>query len=482
MQYTKKLYNVMAHALEQVECVTNERDFERLRTATEKYEIEITNELKRKFPDLFDRDTRNTAIISEWKLCNSSLISDLERNLDSIGNKDELVFLVKCLDAFLEDTFYECIPIDQEEYHFSCLNDNFMECGIYLMPRVLCGWEHQNRDAYSSYSIFYYLRNFYYFHQNDVRDFTVENILMPKKLFRRAIRKGEFQVMVSSVTCEQVVETTKPYTRSGSQFISIEPMELGKEKRIKKKVLEVVELAARQEVDMLIFPEMLGTENIVEKIAHTLDEREDIPDNTFPVLTMCPTIWKEHRNFCRVLNDMGAAICEQQKHYGVDLPDHICRDHNGGLKKNKGQKRHYVKEDIKSNQKIYILHCYGIGRLAVAICKDFIMTAYLRMLVEKLKVSLIVVPSFTCNDYQFERMIPKYGILDCNVIWLNTCSARWLNDEGKMAAAVTRAFLPSQKGVDEQQKGIKDFCGNEYKCKEKCIHTYRIRLNMEEEK
>ena len=47
--------------------------------------------------------------------------------------------------------------------------------------------------------------------------------------------------------------------------------------------------------------------------------------------------------------------------------------------------QHQVKEDIHSDQKIYILHCYGIGRIAIMICKDFLITSYLKILADIIK-------------------------------------------------------------------------------------------------
>lgn len=479
MVYTKRLYNIMAFALKKVTDITNERDFERLRTVNENYEIRIIEGLKEKFSDMFDKDTRNVSNISEWGLEDSALVFELENYLNSAEDKDELIFLVEKLDSFLENTYFECFPIDQEEYRFLCLNDNYSECGLYLLPRVVCGWEHQNRDAYTSYTVFYYLRNFYFIFQEDMADFQVENILMPKDLFWDAVWRSELRIMVSPVTGIKAVETTKPYTKNGSQFTSVQSMERDIEEKIEGKVLKIIKRAVCEEIDILVFPEMLGSEGIAGSIATELRERKDILNNEFPALTMCPTIWRNHINFCRILDDMGEVICEQQKHYGVDLKDEIWKKEEEKSKEDNSQ-CHFVKEDITSDQKVYVLHCHGIGRIAVAICKDFLMTAYLKILVEKLRVSLLFVPSFTCNDYQFELLTSKYAELDCNVIWINACSARWLDKKGKMAAYVTRAFLPGRRGVDEQRKGMDDFCENQCRCEEECIHTYRIRLDMEE--
>lgn len=462
MRQIKKLYNVMALALEKINKCTNERDYEIMRNLEEDYETAIVEELKKKFPDMFDKETRNAAEISELNLMETSLIQDLDHYVAMSGNKEELIFLIKHLDSFLEDTFYGCIPIDQEQYRFQCLNDNFPECQIYLLPRIICKWEHQNRDAYTSYSIFYYLRNFYYVLPKDINTYEVEHILMPRNLFKDAIKRGGLRVAVSPLTKEHVVETTEPYVKENARFISIEPMKPDIERKIITYSVNALQKAVLEESDLLVFPEMLGTDAIARQLEEELDTREHVIDNGSPCLIICPTIWNRNRNFCRVLNDMGDIVCEQQKHHGVDLK--------------LGQSQ--VKEDIISNRKIYILHCYGVGRIAVMICKDFLITSYLKILVEKLKVSLLIVPSFTAKDYQFEVLSSKYGDQDCSVIWLNTCAARWLDESREMKPAVTLAYLPGRAGVKKDKITAGELCFGRQNCDSGCLHIYQIRWEM----
>lgn len=463
MQQIKELYNVLSLALIKVESCADERDFEKMRNMTENHETALVERLKEQFPDMFDEDTRNVSEVSEWHLKASPLVDDLRRYLMDAPDKEELILLVKYLDSFLEDSFYGCIPTDQEQYHFISLNDNFAECHIFLLPRMRCRWEHQNREAYTSYNIYYYLRNFYYINESDLRDYNVQHIIMPRDLFREALRRKELRVMVSPVTGEHVVEVTEPYVRDNTSYVSVKPIKPDIESRLRIDLLNILKKAVNEQADLLVYPEMLGTEELVECLSCELDIRDNIFDNGFPRLTMCPTIWLRNRNYCRVLDDIGETVCEQQKHHGVDL------------------KQGRVKEDIVSDRTIYILHCNGIGRIAVAICKDFIITDYLKILVEQLKVSLLLVPSFTDQDYQFKELASKYPEKDCNVIWINTCSARWLDKDEEMKASVSLAYLPGRRGnLNTKVKETADFYGDQYGCGRICAYTYHIALDAEE--
>lgn len=453
MLQIQKLYNLLSLALRKVENLASDRDFEKLRNMDEDKKTATVRTLKERFPDMFDRNTLNVSEISEWELAGSPLVKDLETYLDISENREELVYLVKYLDSFLEDTVFDCIPIDQERYSFYCLNDNYLKCDICLLPRLRCNWEHQNRDASTSYSIFYYMRNFYYIHPGDLSSYQTEHILMPKRIFENALTRGQLRIMVSPLTSEKVVEITGPYTREGENFISVNPIKKDVEKKIQRASIEVLENAFFSDVDLLVYPEMLGTDAVGEQISCELDKRSDIQNSSTVCLVMCPTIWKEHCNYCKILDDMGDTVCKQQKHYGVDM------------------KNPAAKEDIKSDGKIYILHCYGIGRIAVAICKDFLVTKYLKILAEKLRVSLILVPSFTVKNYHFKILAAKYAYLDCNVVWVNTCSARWLKKDPEMENPVLLSCQPGKNGVKYEMINMEDICGNPCRCMDSGIHT-----------
>lgn len=459
--YVQYLYNIFARILNILINRLNERDFEKMRNIKKDYENTILLKLKDKFPDLFDKETLNVAELSEFRLANSTLIQDLEYKSSHCEDMWEMVFLVRCLDGFLEDSFYDCIPTDEDWYVFHGLNNNVDECRLYLLPRTMCRWEHKNRDAYTSYSIYYYLRNFYYIRVKDMEGYAARHILMPKSFFNMALKRGEFRIAVSPGIDKKVVEVTEIYERDNSCYISVKPMTDFVEKELQEIMPITLKKAAEKEADILLFPEMLGSDKIISCLSEELYGRNALPDNGFPKLTVCPTVWKNHRNSCAVLDEMGEAIFEQCKHHGVDM------------------KRPRAKEDIETDRCIYILHCYGIGRIAVAICKDFLITKYLRILAEVLKVNLLLVPSFTSGDYQFESLSFKYPELDWCVIWVNACSSRWLNERGTQSAHVFMAYMAGRQGIITEKISMDDLCGGEERCCQGCTHVYRIKFDEE---
>lgn len=484
----EKLYDLLSLTLKKIENLVSDRDFEKLRNMSEEKKDATVRALKVHFPDMFDRDTLNVSAISEWKLAASPLTKNMAFYLENSENKEELVFLVRYLDSFLGDAFLADYLIDDDWHKIEYLNRNYLECGLCLLPWLKCDWEHPHRDASTSYSIYYYMKNFYYFHVSDLSSYRVNNILMPKDYFKNAHTRGELRIMVSPLTSEKVIELTEIYTRDNANYISVKPVEGSIGRKLQFFSADVLKRASFEEVDLLVYPEMLGTDAVVEQISHELDEGPELLDNSFPRLTICPTIWKKHRNSCKILDDEGREVCEQYKHHGVDMKQPAAPRDSTVCGVDVGEP--IAKEDIESDRTIQILHCNGIGRIAVVICKDFLVTKYLRILAEKLRVSLILVPSFTARSYHFSVLAAKYADLDCNVIWVNTCSARWLKENSetkdpRIENPVLLSCQPGKKGMKDEKVNVENICGDSCPCmdpgicRQVCTHIFRLELDRE---
>ena len=203
--------------------------------------------------------------------------------------------------------------------------------------------------------------------------------------------------------------------------------------------------AEAEEADLLLFPEILGTKSIQEEIEAALYENE----SEYPRMTICPSIWKRNKNSCRILDEMGMLLAEQEKHFGAQL--------GGKL------------EDIKSNQKVYLFHCEGIGRIAVLICMDFLVNTYREFVVKELKATLVLVPSYSSGEYNFETKAMNYMDLDCQVIWINCCSAAKGKNE-----PITLRYGAGRKGVYRERKMVNELCGEH--CTGECLWIYEIEL------
>ena len=94
-------------------------------------------------------------------------------------------------------------------------------------------------------------------------------------------------------------------------------------------------------------------------------------------------------------------------------------------------------------------------------------------------------PSFTARNYHFKILAAKYADLDCNVIWVNTCSARWLNENSEIENPVLLSCQPGKRGVKSEGVNMEDICGHPCRCmnsdtrRQACANIFQLELDRE---
>lgn len=103
-------------------------------------------------------------------------------------------------------------------------------------------------------------------------------------------------------------------------------------------------------------------------------------------------------------------------------------------------------EDIRPDHHIHLIHCEGIGRMAIMICKDAIDRDYLFNLINELKVTLLFVPSFSTGFYDFQTNLNLCRLFDCTAVWINCCSVCLMTGKENLEemGAVLKAGRKSQ--------------------------------------
>lgn len=122
-----------------------------------------------------------------------------------------------------------------------------------------------------------------------------------------------------------------------------------------------------------------------------------------PALILLPTVWEKHANTACLLDGTGEIICRQRKQYPFMLSEKY-------------------EEDIVPDHMLYLIHGEGIGRVVIMICRDFLTADYLSRVLTGLKTTLILIPSYSTGDHDFEQVLGKLLSEDCCAIWTNACS------------------------------------------------------------
>ena len=211
--------------------------------------------------------------------------------------------------------------------------------------------------------------------------------------------------------------------------------------RIRATVLE----AGRQQADILIFPEMLGdsystgSEFFYHDIKKTLAE-QGVP---LPSLILLPTWWHAQRNELLVRDAGGVLLCRQQKQ-----TRYVFEARDG---------RQYAEDLQDPEPVIHMVHIPGVGRFAFPICRDFLDTQYIGLLLQTLRATFLLCPSYSPKKTQFDLTAPGARQYGCYTVWCNTCAA--IREEPIPPAYIGIADGPRCAGTPEIL--LKPQCGGD---------------------
>lgn len=416
---------------------------------------------------LLNSDTIND-IVSWCKSKNDYFLTRcLICRLDSIINLDNVIrdfdFNIRDLRTSIDIENFE--TNSDNSGLFRALNSNCDETGIIILPLVRArgayvtyddGKEKERKNSsYWHDDINFRLKNSYFIIAEDIGDYKVYNAIISLPESRK--EKSTIDIGFAPILNTELSKlfNIRKYTRRDDagnimSFFSVD--DLYYKELINQRFKNCLGLATENDIDILVAPEMLGTDELTSTPFKNLNSIYE-SNNVNPFLILPPTYWNNNKNVLSVFTNSGVKIGEQQKQYRFDY--------------------HGYKEDLLEPRKeILIVHIDGWGRLAFPICKDFLQEEYSRILVVKLKASILIIPSFSFGVASFESSVLNglsYGA--CN-IWLNSCSA--LQDSKTAADYVGVASLPI---ISEQspRTRIKRKCGG--KCSKTCLFKVSIPIN-----
>lgn len=389
-------------------------------------------------------------------VCNIQYIKKIRTYFDLLVSDDDgfaMVHLLETLDYMVSDYCDELKSKDDYDIvEFNKLN--LQSASIELYPKCDCSWEHENMGKVFRYDLQDHLKNLYFIDMRNIpKNFVINNYYISSKLLMSARCKKELRIGVSPLTNENVlpVENIDFSNEKGYNTFSVSG--LNNEKMLYDNVESIIGKAINENVDILVFPEMLGTNDINELIGSYVNSIH----KKVPPIIVAPSLWKNQSNVSKLFfgSDSDDAVY-QQKNYkfpfeydGDSYIENLCFD-QGNI--------------------INLFHCDDIGIFTIVICKDLLIKNYLDFLIEKLKVTLIISPSFSTGEYPFEITVPQGYQYDCDIIWINSCAAKYLKDGTKPFPDVIS--LGTHNGNVTRYK-LSEKCGN--KCSE-CIFVHSLKL------
>lgn len=214
--------------------------------------------------------------------------------------------------------------------------------------------------------------------------------------------------------------------------------EIKEPEKLKKRFEEDLLLASEKNVDIVFFPEMIGTEAMIERKYGVSSNINNVGNRTksgsnLPFITITPTIWANRTNYAVIIDRNGRILGEQKKLYPFIDVGHPPNLDTSEIKTSSSEKEEtnecFGIEDIviPDIPEITIIHIPDYARIAIMICAQFLqqqeMDSCIDIVCKYLNVSMIIVPSFSAGETDFERIIKSVEQYGASVVWGNCCGA-----------------------------------------------------------
>lgn len=218
------------------------------------------------------------------------------------------------------------------------------------------------------------------------------------------------------------------------------------EEELKSKYLNIFDRC--NNIDFLIFPEMLMTEDIICSIS----EKKKVNE---PQIIINGSIWRDYINKSIITDGKGNDIFSYCKKETFEL--------------NKGNDIYTEYLDKNENKEYSILEIDGVGRIGIAICKDLI-NEDVKNFHKHIGTSILIVPAYTPSlDLQSSarELAEDYH---CVVVLANACSALAEKMEKNFDKRIGFIAIPA-KTESDRTAIIKMYYMNECRkeCNKKCI-------------
>ena len=403
-----KWFNCKASAIQKIKRhgFCNEMD---LASVLENTTGQYYSRLRESLPILFEENGQ----IHNLRL--SEMDDSFFSSLKKVISEDDIYLLhllVYCMDRAIVQCYNTLETFEEEYEEIEGLNDNWKETGISILKRVSCAWQVRNIGS-SEESLLY---NFCYIEKQE--DIKISNHVLQRSSVLKS-GKSNLRVAISPLTKEEVVVFSEPYervnihTKQKQHYFRVETIK--NTEWLEQEIIRNMEYSGTHDVDILVFPEMLGSQ---EMLSNVLDFFQQNRDKKVPPLVVFPSIWEKteddrnNTNVSCLLLDGRQIMFRQNKR--------ICfyyKDKDGTK----------VFEDINRDPNVpdilNVLHIDGIGRICIIICYDYLHNENREMIRKIIKPTLICCPSFSTGSFNFQILQESGYYAGCNSIWCNTCSA-----------------------------------------------------------
>lgn len=236
-------------------------------------------------------------------------------------------------------------------------------------------------------------------------------------------------------------------TKIENRTFYIENMNPDIEEKLKQKYIDICDKAEKEDIDFLVFPEMMMTQNILSGIV----KKEK---KSSPRIIVNGSIWKDKTNKSIVSDENGNEIFSYFKKNPYTF------EKNGIIY------REFL--DKRKNKEYHILELEGFGRVGIGICKDLI-SEDVKLFHKYIGTNLLIVPAYTKSmdlESSAENLSKEYN---CVVAVVNACSALQKEKNNTRIGFIT---LPAKMKSDRTGVTIRYFRDE---CSEECEKNCKVK-------
>lgn len=451
----EKFWNCFAEVIRNLLDHTNEGFWQRYKSLDKTL---LRREFATVFPNIWDKQTNQIKRLSN-SLMTDELINvfcEYMEGCEKKGKNDNMVYSLYQFDYGLEALIhtYQGRGIVEKA---QTLNRNEKKTQIQLIGRTTCFWERRSRGSQHRLSLGSYLKNCMFIDKKEMNGFCIQHYYGQDGLFRHAMIRKKLRIGFSPLASENCIQI-KEFSCLGERKFQARCV-----RNYGDRLCAALRRAEEKGIDILFFPEMLGTQSAQQQVQRYLREEWIATGRRYPDLVILPTIWKDRKNVAVVLDQKGDVIFKQEKQY----PYFLERE-NGELR-----------EDIDPNRKINVLHCEGLGRMMILICKDFLEMDHLNRLLKWIRPTILFIPSFSTGFYDFENMANLCKPYDCHVFWINSCAAEHYAGMNKKENfdTIALAAIHGKRGYNREKICRQERCRAENNiCESTCLFDEEIRF------
>ncbi len=327
-------------------------------------------------------------------------------------------------------------------YTMEPLNTNHKKTGIAVYPHIMPRWDTEKSERNRERKLNAVFTNYMIVRSEDVSPFDIIMHYWNDTGLLRKTRDGwELRIALSPVMDNAVLETEEQELPSGC---TVRVKGIENEEAVKNRVLRIFDVLYPKEYGIIVFPEILGSESILQAIKGRM--REHSERCSFVVV---PTICCDGRNTLVVLGPGGIECLRQEKTTPAIL---ITED---------GKTE---REDLVYGNQVHLLITQEMGLMAFAICAELLDPDYYRLLVDTALADTIICSSFSPGVAAFRDTMMKGTPAKLLELYVNSCSAKAVSRKGEVAEPLVCIQVPNAEGkycIQDMERECGGICAEE---------------------